>query len=233
MVKIPELSELLQAGVHFGHKTSRWSPKMASYIFGERGGIHVIDLEIAVKKLEEALKFLSDIAANGGTVLFVGTKKQGAQIIREAALDAGMPYVDKRWLGGTLTNFRAIQDVLRRYLDLKSKSGRGELSKYTKKEQIGFQKEIEDLEVKVGGLVGLNKLPQAIFILDIKKEETALKEAVASHVPIVAVCDTNVDPSDVEYVIPANDDAVKSIKLIVGLVAEAIKEGKANNQQVK
>jgi len=206
---------------------------MASYIFGERGGIHVIDLEIAVKKLEEALKFLSDIAANGGTVLFVGTKKQGAQIIREAALDAGMPYVDKRWLGGTLTNFRAIQDVLRRYLDLKSKSGRGELSKYTKKEQIGFQKEIEDLEVKVGGLVGLNKLPQAIFILDIKKEETALKEAVASHVPIVAVCDTNVDPSDVEYVIPANDDAVKSIKLIVGLVAEAIKEGKANNQQVK
>lgn len=227
MPKIPELTELLEAGVHFGHKTSRWSPKMAEYIFGERSGVHIIDLEKTVVKLQEALNFVSDVASRGGTILFVGTKKQGAEAIRAAALDSGMPYVDKRWLGGTLTNFHAIQSVIKRYLDLKFKSGQGELSKYTKKEQLGFQKEMEDLEVKVGGLVGLNKLPQAVFILDIKQEETAFTEAVRCNIPIVAVCDTNVNPEEVEYVIPANDDAVKSIKMIVGLVAEAVKEGKA------
>lgn len=217
--------------MHFGHKTSRWSPKMASYIFGERSGVHIIDLEKAVVKLQEALGFLTDVAARGGTVLFVGTKKQAAEAIRLAAQDAGMPYVDKRWLGGTLTNFHAIQSVVKRYLDLRIKSGQGGLAKYTKKEQLGFQKEMEDLEVKVGGLVGLNKLPQAVFILDIKKEETALAEAVKCHVPIVAVCDTNVDPTDVEYVIPGNDDAVKSIKMIVGLVRDAIVEGKSKVQK--
>ncbi len=230
MVKLPELTEMLEAGMHFGHKTSRWSPKMAEYIFGERGGVHIIDLEKTVVKLQEALNFLSDVAARGGAILFVGTKKQAAEAVKVAALDAGMPYVDKRWLGGTLTNFHAIQNVIKRCLDLKAKLGQGELAKYTKKEQLGFQKEMEDLEIKVGGLVGLNKIPQAIFIMDIKKEETALTEAVRCHIPIVAVCDTNVDPRDVEYIIPANDDAVKSIQMIVGLVAEAIKEGKAKQK---
>jgi small subunit ribosomal protein S2 len=231
MPTIPEVTEMLKAGVHFGHKTSRWSPKMAEYIFGERGGVHIINLEKTAVKLKEALDFLSDVASRGGIILFVGTKPQGAAIIRAAAQDAGMPYVDKRWLGGTLTNFHAVHNVVKRYLDLKGQIERGELGKYTKKEQIGFQKEIVDLEVKVGGLVGLDRMPQAIFILDVKKETTALAEAVQSHVPIVAICDTNVNPENIEYIIPGNDDAVKSIQMIVGLVAEAIKEGKA--KQVK
>ena len=170
---------------------------MAEYIFGERGGVHIIDLEKTVVKLQEALNFVSDIVSRGGIILFVGTKKQGAEVIKAAALDAGMPYVDRRWLGGTLTNFHTIQNVIKRYLDLRLKLGQGELAKYTKKEQLGFQKEMEDLEIKVGGLVGLNKLPQAIFILDIKHEETALTEAVKCHVPIVTVCDTNVNPEDI------------------------------------
>jgi len=231
MPTIPEITEMLKAGVHFGHKTSRWHPKMAEYIFGERGGVHIVDLEKTAVKLQEALNFLSDVASRGGIVLLVGTKPQGAGIVKAAALEAGMPYVDKRWLGGTLTNFHAIHNVVKRYLDLKGKTERGELDKYTKKEQLGFQKEIIDLETKVGGLVGLDKMPQAIFILDMKKENTALAEAIQSRVPIVAICDTNVNPENVEYVIPANDDAVKSIQMIVGLAAEAIKEGKS--KQVK
>ena len=231
MPTIPEITKMLKAGVHFGHKTSRWHPKMAEYIFGERGGVHIVDLEKTAVKLKEALDFLSDVVSRGGIVLLVGTKPQGAAIIKAAALEAGMPYVDKRWLGGTLTNFHAVHNVVRRYLDLKGKTERGELGKYTKKEQLGFQKEIIDLEVKVGGLVGLDKMPQAIFILDMKKENTALAEAIQSHVPIVAICDTNVNPENVEYVIPANDDAVKSIEMIVGLVRDAVIEGKSKVQK--
>jgi small subunit ribosomal protein S2 len=218
---------MLSAGMHFGHRSSRWHPKMKPYIFAERNGVHVIDLEKTAELLVKALNYLRDTVAAGGTVLIVGSKEQARAITERVGKETGMPFVHLRWLGGTLTNFHMLKNNLfGRYLDIKSQRDKGELGKYTKKEQLDINKKIEEQDVKIGGFASLAKLPEAIFIIDLKTEATAFAEALETNVPIVAICDTNVNPDGVAYPIPANDDAVKSIDLIMTLVAEAIKEGK-------
>ncbi|MBI5221276.1 MAG: 30S ribosomal protein S2 [Candidatus Magasanikbacteria bacterium] len=225
MDQIPDLMTLLKSGAHFGHKLSRRHPKMKPYIFMAKNGFHIINLEETQVKLKEALEFVTKIVANGGTILFLGTKKQAQRIIVQAATSCQMSYITERWLGGTLTNFTAISRVVKKYLDLKEKKDKGDLKKYTKKEQLEFDDQIQKLQKTVGGIVTLNKIPDAIFICDIKKEKTALSEAIKRNIPIVAICDTNADPTKVNYPIPANDDAVKSLELIINLVAQAVQEG--------
>ena len=227
MGKMPSLVEMLQAGVHFGHQTSRWHPKMKPYIFGSRGSIHIVDLEKTQKMLPEALEYVKAIAARGGNVLFVGTKRQAQPIVRKYAEQCGMPFVTERWLGGTLTNFPQIKVTLKRLRSLKDQREKGELKKYTKKEQIVLGREIEEMEHKVGGIQMLEKPPEAIFVVDIRTEKTAVMEANTTGTKVVAMCDTNVNPSGVHMVIPTNDDAVKAIEMITRLVAEAVTEGKA------
>jgi len=227
MVKIPNVEELLQAGMHFGHRTSKWHPKMKPFIFGERKGVHIIDLIKSREQLDKALGFISGISAKGGKVLFVGTKAQVKGLLKKVAKETDMPYVCEHWLGGTMTNFPVIKKNVKKYKDLLEKQGEGKLSKYTKKEQLQFSRQIAKLELSVGGLVDLNAMPDAVFIWDIKNEKTALAEAKKKLIPIIAVCDTNVDPSGVAYVIPANDDASKTIKLVFDLIKEAVNEGKA------
>jgi len=226
MAKIPSLVDMLQAGAHFGHQTSKWHPKMKKFIFGDRQGIHIINLEETQKALETAMAFAKQTTSRGGIVLFVGTKKQAAEIVRTTATVAGMPFVDKRWLGGTLTNFAVITQVLRKFKDLKRKQEKGELGKYTKFEQLKFNEQLDQLEEKVGGIKELNRIPEAVFILDIRKDKTALEEAKRRGVKVIALCDTNVNPTDVDYVIPSNDDAVKTIDMMAGLIAQACKEGR-------
>lgn len=226
MAKKPTLAEMLQAGIHFGHQTSKWHPKMRKFIFGNRQGIHIINLEETQKALDEALAFLRKTAARGGVILFVGTKKQAASIVEASAKACGMPYVNKRWLGGTLTNFSSIAAQIRKYKDLKRKQEKGELAKYTKFEQLKFNEQIEILDDKIGGIQDLNRIPDVMFIFDVKKDKTSLDEALKRGVKVVAVCDSNVDPTDIDYPIPANDDAVKAIAMVGELVAEAVNEGK-------
>lgn len=226
MPKIPTLIEMLESGVHFGHQTGRWHPKMKPFIFGARGGIHIIDLEKTVEALQKTLDYMKGVVTRGGTVLFVGTKRQARAIVEEAAKDCGMPYVTERWLGGTLTNFVEIKRVLRRLRDLKTQRDTGALKKYTKLEQLMFTREIDELEKKVGGIQNLERRPEIIFVIDTRHEKTAVNEAKVTGTTIAAICDTNVKPNGILYCIPANDDAVKSIALITKLVAEAVKEGK-------
>jgi len=226
MTNIPSLLEMLQAGVHFGHKESRWNPKMEQYIFGARNGVHIINLEKTQEKLAEALTYVRDLTARGGLILFLGTKSSAAEVIKKNAEEAGMPYVSGRWLGGTLTNFSTVMSLVRHYNDLKAKQASGALAKYTKKEQSNFAKEIADLERKVGGIKNITRHPDAIFVVDMMKEKTAVAEAVTKKIPIVALVDTNVNPEIVAYPIPSNDDAVKTIELMTKLVAEAAKEGR-------
>jgi len=226
MPKLPTLEELLKAGAHFGHQTSKWHPKMKKFIFGERNGIHIINLEETQKALDEAMAFVKKTALRGGVILFVGTKKQASKLVEEAAKSCGMPYVIKRWLGGTLTNFTSISQVLRRFKDMRRRQEKGELGKYTKFEQLKFGEQIKLMDEKVGGIQELNRVPDAVFIMDIRKDKTALEEARRRGVKIIAICDTNVDPSDVDFPIPCNDDAVKAITLVVNLIAQAIKEGR-------
>lgn len=226
MPKLPSLTDLLQAGVHFGHREGRWHPKMKNYIFGSRNGIHIVDLEKTQAKLEEALTYVRDLTARGGTILFLGTKRQARDIIKKYATEAGAPYIAGRWLGGTLTNYGEVMNLVKHFNDLKSKQASGALAKYTKKEQSNFGKEIEDLENKVGGIAGITRAPDAIFVIDIIKEKTAVAEANTRNIPIVALTDTNVNPDKIAYPIPSNDDAVKTIELMTKLVAEAVKEGK-------
>ena len=221
----PSLMEMLKAGVHFGHKTSKWHPNMAPFIFGERGGVHILNLEVTQKKMEEAAEYLRKLGMEGGTLLFVGTKKQAQAVIKEKAMECGMPYVNLRWIGGTLTNFGTIRRRVEHFIDLLKKREAGELKKYTKKEQNEFDKEIETLRQKFEGLVKLDKMPSAIFLTDLKQEKTAFEEAAKKGVPVVAVCDTNVNPDGVKYVIPANDDAVKAVKMMAEFVADAFREG--------
>ncbi len=201
---------------------------MAPYIFGVRSGIHVINLERTQEELGKALDVVKNIAAKGGMVLFVGTKSQSKKYVRAAAEDCGMPFVTERWLGGTLTNFKQIRDAVDRYLKLKEQQVKGELGKYTKLERLMIARDIEECDVKIGGIAALKRKPEAVFITDVRFDKTAVMEAVACNIPIVGVCDTNVNPDRVTYVIPMNDDAVRSIELITKLVAEAVKEGKAN-----
>lgn len=226
MSKVPSVVDLLQAGAHFGHQTSKWHPKMKDFIFGSRQGIHIIDLEQTRDALERAAAFAKQTAARGGVILFVGTKKQAMSIIEQEAKEAGMPFVNRRWLGGTLTNFAVISQVVRKFKDLKRRQEKGELVKYTKFEQLKFSEEIEKLENQVGGISELARIPDAVFIIDIRKDKTALEEATRRGVKVIALCDTNVNPKDVEYCIPCNDDAVKAIGLMTHVIAQACKEGR-------
>lgn len=226
MPNIPSLEEMLQAGVHFGHKTSRWHPKMEPFIFTARGGVHIVNLEETQKQLTEALEFIKNIAVRGGVVLFVGTKKQASGLVKQYAEEAGMPYVNERWLGGTLTNFGQIKKLVKHYKKLKDQQDKGELKKYTKKERLMISREIADMEHKIFGISEMENKPDVLFVIDTKNEKTAVHEALHQNIPIVAVCDTNVNPGKVQRVIPANDDAVKSIEMMLRLATEAIAEGK-------
>ncbi|MDD4606894.1 MAG: 30S ribosomal protein S2 [Patescibacteria group bacterium] len=226
MPHIPSLLDLLKAGVHFGHRKSKWHPKMEPYIYTVREGVHIFDLDKTVEALKRALDFTKNISSQGGQILFLGTKKQAMPIIKAQAERAEMPYITDKWIGGTFTNFSVISKLIKKMKDLEIKKGSGDLDKYSKKEQINFDKEIQQLNKKIGGLRNLNKLPQAIFIIDLSKEKNACQEARKKHIPIVAICDTNVNPTDIDYPIPANDDAVKSLETIIGLMADAVLEGR-------
>ncbi len=228
MAKVPSLDEMLQAGVHFGHRSSRWHPKMQPFIFGTRSGVHITNLDETQAGLARALEFASSVASRGGMILFVGTKPQARGVIAKYAEEVGMPNVTNRWLGGTLTNFTEIKRLIKKFLDLKDKSAKGELKKYTKKEQLWFSRDIEDMDRKVGGIQSMLSAPEAVFIVDIKAEKTALAEAKQKGAKVIAIVDTNVNPTDVDFPIPGNDDGVKSIELITRCLAEAIKEGKSN-----
>ena len=225
-MKIPSSLEMLKAGVHFGHQSSKWHPKMKPFIFGERGGVHIINVEKTAEKLDIALNYVTNTVARGGSILFVGTKRQAQDVVAKYAMDCGMPFVNARWLGGTLTNYAQLQRLIKHYLDLKDKREKGELKKYTKLEQLQFDREIAELDEKIGGLSTLTRVPDALFILDARHEKTAVREARAMKVPMIALVDSNVNPTGIEYVIPGNDDAVNSIDLIAKLVAGAVKEGK-------
>ena len=226
MVKIPTLEEMLKAGMHFGHQTSKWHPKMKPFIFTSRKGVYVLDLTQTQKMLETALEFIKKMTQEGKVILFVGTKNQVRKPMQAMAEEVNMPYVSGKWLGGCLTNFLVIKKSIRKYKDLVENKKTGGLDKYTKKERLNFDREIKSLEMKVGGLVDLNKLPDVLFIWDIRKEKTAVTEARKKNIPIIAICDTNVNPDLVNYVIPSNDDATKTIKLVLKAVKEAVEEGK-------
>jgi small subunit ribosomal protein S2 len=233
MTRIPDLLELLKSGTHFGHQLSKRNPKMKPYIFTEKNGFHIINLEITQRKLQEALDFAQNVAAKGGTILFLGTKKQAKEIVKKHAQACGMPYVTERWLGGTFTNFKSVSKQIKKYTDLKKKKLTGELEKYTKKERVMFDKEISKLEETVGGIEELHRIPEAVFACDLRKEKTAVNEANKLNIPIIGVCDTNVNPEKVAYAIPANDDSVKSIELITSLISQAIIEGKAKAKTIQ
>lgn len=220
------MKQLLEAGVHFGHQTRRWNPKMAAYIFGERNGIHIIDLQKTVKKLKEAYQFVKDLAASGESIVFVGTKKQAQDAIKEEAERCGMPFVNYRWLGGMLTNFSTIKKSIGYLKELESISEQ-EMNDRSKKEQAGLNKDKMKLERSLGGIKNVNKLPGAIFVIDTKKEHIAVQEARKLGIPVVAVVDTNCDPSEVDVVIPGNDDAIRAVKLMTSVMASAILEGRA------
>ena len=223
---IVSLKTLLESGVHFGHRTKRWNPKMRKYIFTERNGVHIIDLQQTVSQLQKAYDYMRDLSKDGGVVLFVGTKRQAAPIIVQEANRCEMPYVDKRWLGGTLTNFKTIRSRVDYLIDLEQRRDRGEFNRLPKKEVLKLNEEIERLERRVGGLRRLTRLPDALFIVDTRREDLAVKEANKLGIPIVALVDTNCDPDPIDLVIPSNDDAIRAIKLMVGKMADAIIEGK-------
>ena len=223
---VVSMKQLLEAGVHFGHQTRRWNPKMAPYIFTERNGIYIIDLQKTVKKLEEAYLFVRDLSAEGGEVLFVGTKKQAGDSVKEEATRAGAHYVNARWLGGMLTNFKTIQTRIKRLEQLHTMEEDGTFNLLPKKEVVKLNLEIEKLEKFLGGIKTMKKLPAALFIVDPRKEKIAVAEAKKLNIPIVAIVDTNCDPDEVDYVIPGNDDAIRAVKLIAGTVASAIIEGR-------
>ena len=231
-MSVVSMKQLLEAGVHFGHQTRRWNPKMAPYIFTERNGIYIIDLQKTVKKLEEAYDFVRDISAQGGTVLFVGTKKQAQDSIRDEATRAGAYYVNARWLGGMLTNFRTIRGRVARMQQLNAMKEDGTFDLLPKKEVIKLNHEIEKLDKFLGGIQGMEKRPSALFIVDPRKEKIAVSEAKKLGIPVVAIVDTNCDPEDADYVIPGNDDAIRAVKLIAGAMANAIIEGRQGEDNV-
>jgi len=225
-MSIISMKQLLEAGVHFGHQTRRWNPKMAPYIFTERNGIYIIDLQKTVKKLDDAYMFIRDVAAEGKEILFVGTKKQAQDSIREEAIKAGAHYVNARWLGGMLTNFSTIRKRVRRLEQLNKMKIDGTFDLLPKKEIIKLELEIEKLEKYLGGIKTMDKLPGALFVVDIRKEKIAIAEARKLGIPIVAVVDTNCDPDWIDYVIPGNDDAIRAVQLITGAMTQAILESK-------
>ncbi len=228
---IPSILEMLQAGVHFGHQTSRWHPKMKDFIYTDRNNIHVIDLEKTQAQLESVLPAIKKMAAEGKQILFVSTKPQAREVVKAAAIECGMPFLTDRWLGGMLTNFAEIKKLVKKYNTLKEEQRTGELEKYTKKEQLDIAKELEKMDIYLGGLAKLEKMPDALFLPAMQREKTAVMEANRMHVPVIAICDTNANPEKADLVIPANDDAVNSIKMIVNLVAQAVKEGKTEGEK--
>ena len=227
---IVTIKQLLEAGVHFGHHTRRWNPKMKEYIFTERNGVYIIDLQKTIKKFEEAYMFVRGATEEGGTILFVGTKKQAADTIREEAERCGMHYVNVRWLGGMLTNYKTIRSSIERLRSLEKMQEDGTFDMLPKKEVAALQKEIFNLEKNLGGIKGMRGLPSAVFIVDPRKEHNAVLECKKLGIPVVAIVDTNCDPDDADYIIPGNDDAIRGIRLITSLIADAVLEGKQGEQ---
>lgn len=225
-VKLPTAQELLEAGVHFGHKKSRWHPKMEQYIFGIRNDVHIFDLEKTLAKIEQALIFMKGVLMRGGWILFVGTKPAAKSIVKEAAKELEMPYVSERWLGGTLTNFKTVIKRLQYLKNLEEEEKTGVWEKYVKKEKLQLQKKMAKLNKQLEGIKNLIRLPEAVFVADIKVDNIALREAKRVGIPVVAICDTNVDPSLVDYVIPANDDATPALKIIINAIVQNLKEVK-------
>lgn len=224
------IKQLLEAGVHFGHPTKKWNPKMAEYIFTMRNGIHIIDLQKTVKKFEEAYNFVRQTSEEGGTILFVGTKKQAADTIKEEAVKCGQYYVNVRWPGGMLTNFKTIRKSIARLNELEKMKEDGTFNLLPKKEVAALEKEIEDLEKNYGGIKTMETLPSALFVVDTRKERIAVLEAKKLGIPVIAIVDTNCDPDDADYIIPGNDDAIRAVKLIGGALADAVIEGKGGEQ---
>lgn len=220
------MKQLLEAGVHFGHQTRRWNPKMAPYIFTERNGIYIIDLQKTVKKVDEAYDFLRSVAEEGKSILFVGTKKQAQEAVKEEALKSGMFYVNERWLGGMMTNFATIRKSINRLKELEAMEGDGTFEVLSKKEVLALKREQEKLEKSLGGIKDMEELPGALFIVDPRKERIAVAEAKKLNIPIVAIVDTNCDPDEIDYVIPGNDDAIRAVKLLTSRMADAVIEGR-------
>ncbi len=227
---VVSIKQLLEAGVHFGHPTKKWNPKMAEYIFTMRNGIHIVDLQKTVKKFEEAYTFVREISEQGGTILFIGTKKQAADTMKEEAQKCGMYYVNVRWPGGMLTNFKTIRKSIARLKELEKMQEDGTFALLPKKEAAKKQKEIDDLEKNYGGIKEMETLPSAVFVVDTRKEHIAVLEAKKLGIPVIAIVDTNCDPDDADYIIPGNDDAIRAIKLIGGALANAVIEGKGGEQ---
>ena len=232
-MSVISMKQLLEAGVHFGHQTRRWNPKMAPYIYTERNGIYIIDLQKSVGKVDEAYKAISDIAADGGTILFVGTKKQAQDAIKTEAERCGMFYVNERWLGGMLTNFKTIQSRNKRLKEIEKMSEDGTFDVLPKKEVIEIKKEWEKLEKNLGGIKDMKNLPDAIFIVDPKKERICVQEAHTLGIPLIGIADTNCDPEELDYVIPGNDDAIRAVKLIVSKMADAVIEANQGAEAVE
>lgn len=231
-MSVISMKQLLEAGVHFGHQTRRWNPKMKKYIFTERNGIYIIDLQKTVKKIEEAYNFVRQLSEDGGTVLFVGTKKQAQESVKDEANRSGMFYVNQRWLGGTLTNFQTIRKRINRLKDIERMEEDGTFDVLPKKETVDLIKEKERLIKFLGGIKDMKKLPDALFVIDPRKEAIAIAEARKLGIPIVGIVDTNCDPDEIDYVIPANDDAIRAVKLLSGKMADAIIEGRQGTEEV-
>lgn len=232
-MSVISMKQLLEAGVHFGHQTRRWNPKMAEYIFTERNGIYIIDLQKTVKKIEDAYEFIKSVAAEGKDVLFVGTKKQAQESIHEEAVRSGMYYVNQRWLGGMMTNFKTIKTRIERLNALESMEQDGTFDLLPKKEVIKLKAEKEKLDKNLGGIKDMKRVPGALFIVDPRKEKNAILEAKILGIPIVAIVDTNCDPEEVDYVIPGNDDAIRAVKLITAKIADAVIEGRQGEQMAE
>jgi len=219
------MKQLLEAGVHFGHQTRRWNPKMAPYIFGQRNGIHIIDLQKTLRMANESYSFMQALAAAGGRVLFVGTKRQAREAVKEESARAGQFYVNHRWLGGTLTNFATVQQSVRKMKDLQRQKEEGVFELLTKKEALGLQRQLDKLERSLGGIKDMVELPDCLFVVDVRKEELAVKEAQKLGIPVVAVVDTNCNPTGIDYIIPGNDDAIRAVRLFCSKIADALLEG--------
>ena len=227
------MKALLESGVHFGHRTNKWNPKMRPYIFTERNGIHIIDLQQTVKLLEDAFDIVRKTVAEGGSILFVGTKRQAQETIQAEAERCGMPYVNQRWLGGTLTNWVTIQQRIVELTRLEKMFETGEVNRLTKKEGLLLQREIKRLETRLSGVRNMKNLPDLLFIVDVDREDTAVREAVLKNIPVIAMVDTNCNPTDIDYVIPSNDDAIRAIKLLIGHIADAVIEGKMMRKDIE
>lgn len=223
--KVPKIEELLEAGVHFGHQVRRWNPKMEPYIFTARSNIHILDLEQTEEGLKKACEFLYETAKEGGQIVFVGTKKQASELVALEAKRCGALYVTKRWLGGIITNYGVVKATIDKLVDLMAKREAGEFGNYTKKERLLIDRDIDKLQSSIGGLIGLQRSPAALFVIDAKRERTALREAFRHNIPVVALVDTNSDPSNIDYVIPGNDDAIKSAVIILRTVSDAVAAG--------